>query len=179
MRTRLKPTNIKRFALQSLIIIVLIGVDQLIKFFIEKNLRPIGFREFIPHILNLRYLQNTGAAFGSLSSNTNILSAVTSLLILGLIAFLLFEKSNNKIYHFIIPAIIAGGIGNLIDRVSRGFVIDFLEFDFVDFAIFNFADILVTCGGFALAGYLFVTIFTDAKKEKAAKTEVKKANEEA
>ena len=67
--------------------------------------------------------------------------------------------------------IIAGGIGNLIDRVFRGFVIDYIEPLFIDFAIFNFADILVTCGAAVLIFWLIFDMIRESKKEKEKQNE--------
>ena len=65
--------------------------------------------------------------------------------------------------------IIAGGLGNLIDRLFRGFVVDYIEPLFIEFAIFNFADILVTCGCIALAIWMIYDVYRESKKEKGKK----------
>ena len=62
--------------------------------------------------------------------------------------------------------ICAGGIGNIIDRIVRGFVVDYIEVLFIDFYVFNFADCLITCGAFALMGYLIYEMVQESKKEK-------------
>ena len=62
--------------------------------------------------------------------------------------------------------IISGGLGNLIDRIMRGYVVDFICVEFIDFPVFNFADILVTCGAFMLIAYLLLDIYKDYKAKK-------------
>jgi len=94
---------------------------------------------------------------------TSILSVFTALILLCLMLFLLFEESGNKTYHIFLPLIIAGGLGNLIDRVFRGYVVDYLEFLFIKFAIFNFADCLVTVGCSAIMAHLIYTIIREQK----------------
>ena len=76
-------------------------------------------------------------------------------------------KIKSKFCQVCAVLIVAGGLGNLIDRVLLGYVIDYIEVQFVDFAVFNFADILVTCGSFMLMGYMIYDIFREKKQAKA------------
>ena len=82
------------------------------------------------------------------------------------------KKIKNKYLLITATIIIAGGLGNLIDRIFRGYVIDFIKVLFIDFPVFNFADILVTCGSFMLIIYLIIDIYNDSrKKQKGDKLE--------
>lgn len=154
-----------------LVIAALIAVDQLIKFAVLEHLAPIGSYCLIDRVLSLTYIENTGAAFGSLSSHTALLSAFTAVvLVVGLI-YLLTGKSISKLAYVCITAIIAGGAANLIDRVFKGYVIDYIEPLFVKFAVFNFADILVTCGAIILIIRLIYDIVKQAEEDKAKKGE--------
>jgi len=163
MPKKFKPRNIKQFCVQLTVVLLFTIVDHIIKYYAQRYLPGAGRIVLIPGILALRYTQNTGAAFGSLSGMTSILSVFTALILLGLMLFLLFEESGNKAYHIFLPLIIAGGLGNLIDRVFKGYVIDYLEFLFVKFAIFNFADCLVTVGCSAIMAYLIYMIIREQK----------------
>ncbi len=148
-------------------IAVLTAADQAIKFFVERDLQPVGKMSFIDGFLGWRYVQNTGAAFGLLSDNTAFLSVFTGIaLLIGLIA-LISGKIKQKFYRVCAVMIISGGIGNLLDRVLRGYVVDFIEVQFVNFAVFNFADILVTSGAFMLMGYMVYEIIKERKNSKA------------
>ena len=148
-------------------IAVLTAVDQLIKFFVERDLQPVGKMSFIDGFIGWEYVRNTGAAFGAFSSNTKLLSVFTGIVIVAGIAVLLMGKIKSKFCQVCAVLIVAGGLGNLIDRVLLGYVIDYIEVQFVDFAVFNFADILVTCGSFMLMGYMIYDIFREKKQAKA------------
>ncbi len=154
-------------AIVSLIsIAVLTVIDQVIKFFIEKDLRPVNEIPFVDGFLHWEYVQNTGAAFGSFSDKTTLLSIITGVIILGGIIAIILKKINHKFLLVTSVMIISGGLGNLIDRIFRGYVVDFICVEFIDFPVFNFADILVTCGAFMLIGYLLFDIYKDYKVKK-------------
>ncbi len=153
-------------ALTIMTIAFLIAIDQIIKFIVLKHLEPIGSITVIDKVLSLTYVENTGAAFGSFSGYTRVLSVFTALvLVVGLI-YLLSGKIQSKVVYWGLTLIIAGGAANLIDRVGRHFVIDYIDPLFVKFAVFNFADILVTVGAFVVIIYLLYEIIRDSKKAK-------------
>lgn len=145
-------------------IAVLTAADQLIKLVVERNLQPIGTSEFINGFIGWNYVRNTGAAFGSFSQSTTLLTVVTGAVILVGIILIATKKIKSKFYLTCAVLIISGGLGNLIDRIFRGYVVDFIDVQFTDFAVFNFADILVTVGSIALMIYVIVDIFRDRKK---------------
>ena len=145
----------------------LTAIDQVIKFFVERDLQPVGEKAFIEGFIGWQYVRNTGAAFGSFSNSTMFLTVFTAIILLVGIAALLMGKIRNKFYRVCAVIIIAGGLGNLIDRIFRGFVVDYIEVQFMDFAVFNFADILVTCGAFMIMGYTVYDIIKEQKAKKA------------
>lgn len=145
-------------------IAVLTAADQVIKFFIERYLQPIGTAEFINGFIGWNYVRNTGAAFGSFSQSTTMLSIVTGAVILAGIILIATKKIKSKFYLTCAVMIISGGFGNLIDRIFKGYVVDFIDVQFADFAVFNFADILVTVGAIALMIYIIVDMVRDRKK---------------
>jgi len=154
-----------------LVIAVLIAVDQLIKLIVLEHLAPIGSVCLIDKVLSLTYIENTGAAFGSMSGHTALLSVFTAVvLVVGLI-YLFSGKCEGKLAYVCITAVIAGGAANLIDRVFRGYVIDYIEPLFIKFAVFNFADILVTCGAIILIIRLLYDICKQAKADRLRKGE--------
>ena len=148
-------------------IAVLTAVDQIIKFFVERDLQPVSQKAFIDGFIGWQYVRNTGAAFGSFSNNTALLSVFTGIVILAGFVLLLVGKIESKFCQVCAVLIISGGLGNLIDRVMLGYVIDYIEVQFMNFAVFNFADILVTCGSFMLMGYIIYDIFREKKQGKA------------
>ena len=127
----------------------LVGIDQLIKLWASNVLQPVGAMPLIPHVVELRFVLNQGMAFSLLSGKQLFLILATSAALL-LVAYLLFFRSRGKLLQQIaFILVLAGGIGNLIDRVLNGEVVDYINPLFIDFAVFNFADILV-CVGVAL-----------------------------
>ncbi len=151
----------------ALIMIILILGDQIFKILTLKYLKPLGSVNLIKGFLRLNYVENTGAAFGMFKNNTAVLSVFTGIVILVCLYFIFLKPLDNRVYNVCLVMIVAGGIGNLIDRVFRSFVIDYIEALFVDFPVFNFADILVTCGSFILAFYL---IYETVKEKKNVKS---------
>lgn len=109
-------------------------------------------------------MRNTGAAFGSFSQSTTLLSVFTGIVILAGIILIATKKIKSKFYLTCAVMIISGGLGNLIDRVIKGYVVDFIDVQFMNFAVFNFADILVTVGAFALMIYVIVDTLRERKE---------------
>lgn len=149
-------------------IAVLVSLDQLIKYFAVQFLEPIGSYPVFDRILQLSYVENTGAAFGSFSKYTVLLSVFTGIVLLCGFVYLLFGKNKPVPVYIAAILILSGGAGNLIDRVFRGFVVDYIEPLFINFAVFNFADILVCVGAAVLIVYLLYDMFRDAKRTKRA-----------
>ena len=147
-------------------IAALTASDQIIKYFVLLYLNPVGSVGAINGFLEWNYVENTGAAFGSFSGNTALLSIITAVIIIAGIAAIILKKINNKFLLVTATVIIAGGLGNLIDRIFRGYVVDFIKVLFIDFPVFNFADILVTCGSFMLIIYLIIDIYKDSRKKR-------------
>lgn len=164
MTTKKLQLNYKRIICQFSVIFALTGIDQLIKFFVERDLRPLGSADVIPGFFGLLYLQNTGAAFSFMSDKTGLLSLITGAALIFLMIFLIFTKMEDRIFHVLLPLIISGGLGNLLDRIIRGYVVDYIELQFVRFAIFNFADILITCSTIVLIAYLIYGLIQETRK---------------
>lgn len=159
--------------LQAVTLIIIAGLvvlDQVFKVMAQNRLMPIGTYGLIEKVLQLNYVENTGAAFGSFDKSTFVLIVFTSLLLLGGAYFLFFKKPNSKILYVSLVMLLSGGVGNLIDRIFRGYVIDYIDPLFVKFAVFNFADMLVTVGAFILAIYLIVDIAKNTKNNAEEKT---------
>lgn len=148
-----------------LLAILLIVIDQVVKFLVRANIPLGGHVPFLPHILDLTYVQNTGAAFSILNEHTWLLT-LASILVVALMTAALWKK---VLTHpgGVIPAVmvIAGGVGNLIDRIAFGYVTDMFNTLFMNFAVFNVADICITVGGVLLLIYVFFFYEKLEKKE--------------
>lgn len=147
---------------------ILIGIDQLIKVWAVSYLSKVGSMQAIPYILNLTYVENYGAAYGIMSGKTGILIILTSAVIIGMLGLLLSRKVENKLAVGSVALIIAGGVGNLIDRVTRGFVVDYLDINqWFSFPVFNFADCCVVIGTGLLVIYVLFIEGKEIKKSGA------------
>ena len=149
---------------------VLVLVDQLTKIAVQHWLKPIGDFPLIDGVLHLTYLENRGMAFGMMQGQKWLLIWVTAIVLLVLIPAVMMGKVKKPATLFTVAVIIGGGVGNLIDRIYRGYVIDFIYVKIINFAIFNFADICVTCGTAVL---LFILLREMMLEEKAGKAEKK------
>lgn len=137
-----------------LIIITIIAIllDQIIKIIISSKVFNSSIL-VIPHVLKLTYIQNTGAAFGIGSNSTSMFVAV-NLVIIGLIIYFIFSKKEeiSKLILIALHLIVAGGISNLIDRIIRGFVIDYIDISLlIRYPVFNLADIFIVVGCIIIA----------------------------
>lgn len=140
----------------------LVAADQLIKYLVVQNIALTDTVEAIPDILNFVYVKNTGAAFSILSGRTYILSVVSLLVCVFLVWYLIKKKPQSKLFLISLGMILGGAAGNLIDRVVRKFVVDYIEVCFINFPVFNLADVAITVGAALLMIYV---IFFDGKSE--------------
>lgn len=134
-----------------LIIVGGVAVDHLFKYWALMNLMGQGGRELIPALLNLQFVKNTGAAFGILSGHPVLLAVISIAILTVLLIYTLKCERRHPVFMIASALIISGALGNLIDRVFRGYVVDFLEFAFVEFPVFNVADCFVVVGAVLLA----------------------------
>ena len=149
--------------LYAVLIVLFIGLDQLTKYLASAYLAPVGTAPFLPGIMELRYVENDGMAFSMLSGKQTLLIVVTSITILVLLWYLFIHKPEMRLERIAVCMIIAGGIGNLIDRVTAGRVIDFFATTFINFAVFNVADCFVCVGG---ALWVLAVLLAERKKKR-------------
>ncbi len=141
----------------------LLAADQLSKYLVEVYLKPVKSVTVIPHFLELSYLENTGAAFGLFQGQTWLLALVTAAAF-AVILVLLFRYRRHSFFSLACAALVlAGGLGNLLDRFLRGYVIDFFHVLFFGY-IFNFADCCITVS--AVLFLIHVFFFTGEKPAK-------------
>lgn len=137
----------------AILIAALIGIDQLTKYLVRVRI-PLGSSvEFLPGIMDLTYVQNTGMAFSMLSDHTWLLALLSAAVTVFLVALLVRKEITHPFGVLSVSLVIAGAVGNLIDRVFFGFVTDMFRTLFINFAVFNVADICVVVGGIALCAY--------------------------
>lgn len=131
-------------------------LDQLTKYFAQLYLQPVGTMPFIPGIMELRFVLNDGAAFSSFAGARLFLILFTGIAIAALAVYLFWKKPPKRLERTALLLLIGGGLGNLIDRVRTGVVVDFFATTFVDFAVFNVADCFVCVGAAMLILYVFL-----------------------
>ena len=138
--------------------IVLVLIDQIIKFIVVNNAHKMPLK-ILDGFLKFTYCENRGVAF-SLGEGNVALFIVLNILLISLLIFYYEKKKENfnKLGSFFVSITMAGGISNLIDRVTRGFVVDFIDVnEIINFAIFNVADIFITVGVIGLAIYYIIS----------------------
>lgn len=146
-----------------IIIAILIGIDQIIKYGVLNVLKEKGSIPIIDGIFHLTYVENRGAAFGMFQNNQIIFVVVASIAtVVGLYWLHKNKEKINIIGKASIIMIVSGAIGNLIDRLRLGFVVDYFDFRIIWQYVFNFADILVVCGTILLCFYILK--YTDTKE---------------
>lgn len=149
--------------LYELIIVLLIGIDQASKMWALNYLKEIGSIPIIENVFHLTYVENRGAAFGMLQNNQSIFIIVAlTASVFGL--YYLHTKKVNFLGKASIILIIAGAIGNLIDRIRIGFVVDYFDFRFIWEYVFNIADIFVVVGTIMLC--IYIIFFQEEKQVK-------------
>ena len=137
----------------AILALILVALDQLVKYLVLQNIPLGGHVPFIPYLLELTYVQNTGAAFSIFSEHTWML-ALVSLVMSVVLALALWKNFfRHPLGKVTLTLLLAGAVGNLIDRAFRGFVVDMFNVLFMNFAVFNVADICVVVGGIAAAIY--------------------------
>ena len=156
---------------------LIVFVDQLTKYLTVFYLKPVDTVPLIQNVLHLTYVENRGAAFGMLSENRWVFMTVSIVAILLLAVYLIWKKPKDKWVCLSLSFIIGGGIGNMIDRVALGYVVDMIDFRLIHFAVFNVADSFVCVGAGILMVWLIVTGFREYKAEKAARVAAAGADE--
>lgn len=145
-----------------------VAVDQLTKYLAVEYLKPVGSVPLIKDVLHLTYVENTGAAFGMLKDQRWLFMIVSTAAIIGLAVYMIVTCRKAKpspLFAVAMGLVIGGGIGNMIDRVLAGYVVDFIDFTLINFAVFNGADSCVCVG----AGLLFLCVILAEVKESHEK----------
>lgn len=167
--------------LAAFIILLGIAIDQTTKIIIINWLSPLPSKTFnlIDGVVSFSYYKNTGVSFSFLNDVPTIfLIALILVILTATIICLIKLKKEGKLFSIALAFIISGAIGNLLDRifriieingVSRGYVVDFIRFDFVNFPVFNFADICITIGTCLLIIYGIIDIKKGRKNKKLLK----------
>ena len=152
-------------------------LDQWTKYLTVLKLKPVGDVPLIEGWLHLDYVENTGAAFGMLKNQRWLFLVLTTVVVLAMLAYLILKRKT--VHPFLasgIAMIIGGGIGNQIDRIARGYVVDMIYVKIIDFAVFNVADSFVCIGAAILCIYVLFLYKEPDKTETSKKDEMTDAH---
>ena len=155
--------------LYTAVFLVLLAADQILKYWVTQNLDLYESMPLIPGLVELKYIQNTGGGWSILSDYTWLLSLLTSVILVVVLILLVRGIVRHPLGRWGCVLLLAGGLGNLIDRFRLGYVVDMFNFQFISFPVFNIADICVVCGmALAAVYYLFFYDKYDAKPRRDA-----------
>ena len=144
-------------------IAALLLLDQLTKRIVLNTLTKVDTVALIDGIFHLTYCENRGAAFGIMQNRVWFFVVVTVAVFVAVIWYMIKYKPKNKWLNFSLTLLMGGALGNFVDRIFRGYVVDFLDFRLINFPIFNVADCFVVIGAILLAYHI---IFSEYEKEK-------------
>lgn len=158
--------RLRRLIWYTVIILGIVILDQLTKFLAVRYLLPVVDIPIIPNVIHLTYVENTGAAFGMMKDYRWIFMTASSIAIIGIYVFLVLYGIKIKLLLGIsLSFITGGGIGNMIDRILLKYVVDFINFELIDFYVFNGADSFI-CIGAALM-ILYIIIYETKPQKKS------------
>ena len=161
-----KPKNPIVYLIYTLGIFAGIALDQLTKLLAIEYLMPIPTLPLWEGVLHLTYVENPGAAFGILKDAPWVFNSFSIIAIVGISLYLYLGHAEKPLTAVSLIMITSGGIGNMIDRVSLGYVVDFIDFRLINFAVFNGADSFVCVGAGLLILSMVLDIIKEAKEEK-------------
>ena len=145
----------------------IVAADQITKYLVVANIALYADVPFIPGLLQLTYVQNTGAAFSSFRGQ-HWLFALVFAVFTGMVLWEYFRRPMpfTTLERWCIAAVYGGGLGNMVDRVRLGYVVDMIETTFIEFPVFNVADCFITCGCILLLIHLVLFNREFWKEEK-------------
>lgn len=145
-----------------IISVLIAAADQIVKYFVSANMR-VGDVAVSLGLFDITYVKNEGAAFSMMSGRMSLLSVISIVFCIAVVVWWIKKKPTNKLLCAAVTMMFAGALGNAIDRIFRGFVIDYIHTTFMNFPVFNIADIAITVGASLLILY---EIIYDRKEKK-------------
>lgn len=171
-----KKKTLKDYIIYAAVILGGIAIDQITKLLAIRYLEPVGSVPLIKfgetEVLNLTYVENTGAAFGMLKNAPWVFNTISVIAIIVMLGYLFLGHSGSLLEAVSVSMLVSGGIGNMIDRSTLHYVVDFIDFRLINFAVFNGADTFVCVG----AGLLVLAMIIELRREMEAERAKKEEN---
>jgi|LFRM01.1.fsa_nt_gb signal peptidase II len=142
--------------LEIIIVLLIVAADQITKYIAIEYLQPLKTVTVLEGIFSLSYVENRGAAFGILQNQRWFLIILPILIVAAIIIYLAKHRNESLLTRICLSVIVGGAVGNLIDRIKLGYVVDMFEATFIEFPVFNTADIAVVCGTIILSFQLIL-----------------------
>ncbi len=156
--------HLKKHIWASVMIALIVAFDLFTKLLAKKYLLGNAAVPFIKGVVQFNYAENKGMAFSMFSGARWVFVVLTAVVCIGALVLMFKNKIASLWAYWSVGVIVSGGLGNLIDRVFYGYVVDFIEPTFMNFAIFNIADSAVTLGTVSLMAYLLLDLFKKENK---------------
>lgn len=159
-----KKSRVKvNLALSAVVAVVMLVLDRVTKLMVVRTLSGTEAKPVIPKVFSLSYVLNDGAGFSVLGGRTAFLIAFTAVMIVACLLVIILRISKSILIDWGLMLVVSGGLGNLYDRIfNHGLVVDFIRTDFINFPVFNVADICVTVG----AGLIVLSLIIDLIRSK-------------
>ena len=166
-----KKKSIFDYLTYLLVVAAGIAIDRVTKILAVKYLMPPEGHSvpIIKDVLHLTYLENDGAAWGILDNAPWVFNTVSVIMVVAITLYLALGHASSPAYGIALSMIVSGGVGNLIDRFGKGYVVDFIDFTLIDFPVFNGADCFVVIGAGMLILLLIIDIINEARNKKGAR----------
>ncbi|TFI60771.1 signal peptidase II [Carnobacterium divergens] len=147
-----------------LLALVVLIVDQVTKYLVVQNIELYQVKAFLPGVLSWMYIQNTGAAWSILEGQMWFFYVITTVVIIGILYIMQKYAKESRLFSMGLALILAGALGNFIDRIRLGYVVDMVRIELIDFPIFNVADMSLSIG----VALIIVYVLLDEKNKKLA-----------
>ncbi len=151
--------------------LLIIAIDALSKYIVSSNMNLYQSIPLIKGVFSITFVKNTGASFGVFQGGRWFFIAITLLMMGFIVGYTIKKKEKNKLYLLSASFIVGGGIGNLIDRIITGEVVDFFDFCLINFAIFNVADCFIVVGVILMLIYCILEEIKEKKAKRDGETD--------
>ena len=155
---------------------IAVFLDQITKYLTVLYLKTVDTVPLWDGVLHLTYVENPGAAFGMMKESRWLFMIVSTVAIIGILAYMLIKKPTDRIECLSLSFIVGGGIGNMIDRVALGYVVDMIDFRLINFAVFNVADSFVCVGAGLMLLWVIRSMIAESRVEQQAAVAPASAN---